>query len=77
MRRIILLAAAAALIATSCSGDEATETFGTPAGTGGPNLADAIRSNAAANPDNPFDPVNKGASVARDDYIELELTKYF
>lgn len=27
--------------------------------------------------DNPFDPANKGASVARDDYIELELTKYF
>ena len=31
----------------------------------------------ALNPDNPFDPVNKGASVARDDYIELELTKFF
>ncbi len=28
-------------------------------------------------PDNPLDPANKGASVARDDYIELELTKYF
>jgi hypothetical protein len=31
----------------------------------------------ALNPDDPFDPGNKGASVARDDYIELELTKYF
>ncbi len=29
------------------------------------------------NRDDPFDPGNKGASVARDDYIELELTKYF
>ncbi|MGE0623289.1 MAG: hypothetical protein AB7I04_24955 [Pseudomonadales bacterium] len=29
------------------------------------------------NPDDPFDPANKGASVAHDDYIELELTKYF
>jgi hypothetical protein len=29
------------------------------------------------NPGNPFDPANKGASVANDDYIELELTKYF
>ena len=29
------------------------------------------------NPLDPFDPVNKGASVSRDDYIELELTKYF
>jgi hypothetical protein len=28
-------------------------------------------------PLNPFVPGNKGASVARDDYIELELTKYF
>jgi hypothetical protein len=27
--------------------------------------------------DDPFDPGNRGASVARDDYIELELTKYF
>ncbi len=26
---------------------------------------------------NPFNPGNKGASVARDDYIELELTRYF
>jgi hypothetical protein len=25
----------------------------------------------------PYDPVNKGASVSRDAYIELELTKYF
>lgn len=25
----------------------------------------------------PFNPANKGASVANDDYIELELTKYF
>jgi len=25
----------------------------------------------------PFDPANKGASVAHDDYIELELTRYF
>jgi hypothetical protein len=32
---------------------------------------------AALNRDNPFDPGNKGASVARDDYIELELTRYF
>lgn len=32
---------------------------------------------ADLDPDNPFDPANKGASVARDDYIELELTKYF
>ncbi|MDJ0497831.1 MAG: hypothetical protein QNJ89_08380 [Acidimicrobiia bacterium] len=59
MRRVILLAAVAALIATACSGDEATETFGTPAETddSGPatNLADAIRSNAAANPDRRFD----------------------
>ena len=31
----------------------------------------------ALNRDDPFDPANKGASVARDDYIELELTKYF
>jgi hypothetical protein len=31
---------------------------------------------ADLDPDNPFDPDNKGASVARDDYIELELTKY-
>jgi hypothetical protein len=29
------------------------------------------------NRDNPLDPVNKGASFARDDYIELELTRYF
>ena len=29
------------------------------------------------NPLDPFDPVNKGASVTRDAYIELELTKYF
>ena len=27
--------------------------------------------------DDPLDPGNKGASFARDDYIELELTKYF
>ena len=32
---------------------------------------------ADLDPDNPLDPANKGASVARDDYIELELTKYF
>ncbi len=31
----------------------------------------------ALNRDDPLDPGNKGASVARDDYIELELTKYF
>jgi hypothetical protein len=29
------------------------------------------------NRDDPLAPGNKGASVARDDYIELELTKYF
>lgn len=27
--------------------------------------------------DDPFNPANKGASVAHDDYIELELTRYF
>jgi hypothetical protein len=31
----------------------------------------------ALNPGDPLDPVNKGASVARDDYVELELTRYF
>ena len=31
---------------------------------------------AELDPDNPFDPGNLGASVAQDDYIELELTKY-
>ena len=37
----------------------------------------AFAGGQALNPDDPFDPGNKGASVARDDYIELELTKYF
>lgn len=32
---------------------------------------------ASLNREDPLDPGNKGASVARDDYIELELTKYF
>jgi len=32
---------------------------------------------APLNPGDPSDPGNKGASVARDDYIQLELTRYF
>ena len=59
MRRVILLAVAAALIAAACSGDVATETFSTPADIGDStpdtDLADAIRGNAAANPDRRFD----------------------
>ena len=37
----------------------------------------AFGGSGPVNPDNLFDPANKGASVARDDYIELELTKFF
>jgi hypothetical protein len=37
----------------------------------------AFGGSGPVNPDDLFDPANKGASVARDDYIELELTKFF
>ena len=37
----------------------------------------AFAGTAPLNPGNPLDPGNLGASVARDDYIELEFTRYF
>jgi hypothetical protein len=52
MRRITILAAAAALVFIACSGETETETF---ASTPQADLVEAITANALANPDRPFD----------------------
>lgn len=52
MRRIIFLAATAALVAIACSGETETETF---ASSPQEDLVEAITTNALANPDRRFD----------------------
>ena len=51
MRRVILVLVVAGLLSPACSGDPETETF---ASAPQPDLGDAIRANATANPDPRF-----------------------
>ena len=52
MRRAILVAVVTVLLAPACSGEVETETFGS---VPEPDLVDAIRANAASDPDRRFD----------------------